>query len=168
MKSSLFYLLPLWLGHSSALGSTPKTGYCSIFKEPVFDKQNCRADILTAFADDGAGDSHNSPYLVDSTALELAYSSLVVMQREFWEHYSGYWPSTNDWTSAFVHTSLSGMTDTLSKALDPSYADGVEGRMVWNMVDSYFTQIVGFYFGQHYLALRDQVGRTRTPALELV
>ncbi len=166
MRSSLlFYLLPLWLGRSSALAQSPKAGYCSIFKEPVFDRHNCQPDIPTAFVDNGVSASHSRAYVFDTTALELAYSSLAVMQREFWEHYSGYWPSTNDWTSAFVHTAFSGMTDTLSKALDPSYADGVEGSMIWNMVDSYFTQIVGFYFGQHYMALRDQVCHPRTQAL---
>ena len=165
MKSSLSYLLPLWLGRSSALGQSPKTGYCSIFKEPVFDQHNCQPDIPTAFVEDGVSVSHSRPFLVDTTALELAYSSLAVMQREFWEHYSGIWPRANDWTSAFVHTAFSGMADTLSKALDPSYADGVEGSMIWNMVDSYFTQIVGFYFGQHHLALRDQVWHPRIPVL---
>lgn len=166
MKSSLFYLLSLWLGSSSALGQHPKTGYCSIFKEPIVGQKACHSNIPTVFVEDGVSNSHSRPYYADPTVLELAYSSLVVMQREFWQQYIGYWPSTNDWTSAFVHTALAGMTDTLSKALDPSYADGVDGSMVWNMVDSYFTQIVGFYFGQHHVALRDQVSSAPTSAFE--
>ena len=150
-------ILPLWVGLSWGQSSAPQTPRCSIFKTHLFGQQDCKTDPVSAFVKDGikAPDVDASP-----TPLELAYNSSVVLQREFWVQHIGYWPHANDWTSAFIHTAFAGMTDTLSRHLDDSYAKGVDAGMVENMVNSYFTQIVSFYFGQHHEALRDQVSRS--------
>lgn len=153
-------LLPLWLLPAWGSSPTPRAPHCSIFKSPVFDKQNCKPDIPSAFVKDGVGGlSNDASLMADPSSLELAYNSSVVMQREFWEHHLGTWPRAIDWTAAFIHTAFAGITDTLSKALDESYADDVDAGMVHNMVNSYFTQIVGFYFGQDHESLRGQVNR---------
>ena len=159
-------LLSLWLGPSWGLQASPasKRAHCSIFKDPVFDKQACKPNVPSTFIEGGVEPSDKSASITaGSTPLELAYNSSIVMQREFWEYRLGAWPRAIDWTSAFIHTAFSGMTDTLSKHLDDSYGDGVDDSMLANLVDSYFTQIVGFYFGQDHESLRGQVSRRRIP-----
>ncbi|SPO02287.1 related to glycosyl hydrolase [Cephalotrichum gorgonifer] len=138
MKLLALYTLPLWLSPSWALRTPSGPAYCSIFKKPVFNHQNCEAGTPKTFVDDDVGVSFGDsdrklPSLEDPTPLELAYGSLVVMQREFWDHNRGTWPRAIDWTAAFIHTSLSGMTDTLSRALGESYADDVDGGMIRNL-----------------------------------
>ncbi|PKS12775.1 hypothetical protein jhhlp_000986 [Lomentospora prolificans] len=141
-----------------AFGSGP-TGtcrsYCTIFRRPTFYHQNCRPDIPNTFMEDGAPEKQ-TPLLANSSLLEYAYTSVATMQNEFFIRYQGTWPRAIDWTAAFIHTSLSAMTDSLSKALAEPQTKDVENSMVLNMVDTYFSQIVGFYFGQDYISLRHQ------------
>lgn len=162
MRFSAVALLPLWLAPSLGL-SPSRMPHCSIFRKPVLGQQGCESGISSAFVEQTLKRRDNDVSITaGSTPLELAYNSSVVMQREFWEHHLGTWPRAIDWTAAFIHTAFAGMTDTLSRHLDDSYADKVDAAMVQNMVDSYFTQIVGFYFGQDHESLRGQVSRTRT------
>lgn len=163
MRPSPVALLPLWLALSSGL-SPSETPHCSIFKKPVSGQQGCESGLSSAFVERSLKRRDDDVSITaDSTPLELAYSSSVVMQREFWEYHLGTWPRAIDWTGAFIHTAFAGMTDTLSRHLDDSYAGDVDADMVQNLVDSYFTQIVGFYFGQDHEALRGQVSRRRRP-----
>src|SRR5690606_103713 len=132
---------------------------CSIFKEPLFQNHHCAPDIPRTFLDHAVSESAaaGAPAAVNTTVLGEAFKSLVVMQNEFWSHYRGTWPRAIDWTASFIHTSLGGMADTLSRTYVEMPIDVVEGRMVSNMLATYFSQTVGFYFGQDYISRRHQV-----------
>ncbi|CAI4218688.1 unnamed protein product [Parascedosporium putredinis] len=112
------------------------------------------ASLLSALAD--ASLAFGSGPTANSSLLEQTYISVATLQGEFFERHRGTWPRAIDWTAAFIHTSLSATTNSLSKALGESHARDVETGMVWNMVDTYFSQIVGFYFGQDYRAIKHQ------------
>jgi len=111
-------------------------------------------------AQDAGSSEKRSQSSPDAKALKDTIRALRVMQEEFFEPWIGTWPTAIDWTAAVMGThviaaieSLSGSLEILpSKLLDPK-----DDRFYKeNVISSYFTQVVGFYFGQDALSLRNQ------------
>ena len=100
-----------------------------------------------------------------AAGIDALLDALDVMQDSFFELWLGTWPTAIDWTAAVLGTHISAMLSTLSSHLgNPRRsADGtgetrdcqsVEARK--NLIDRYFSQLMGFYFGQATLSLRHQ------------
>lgn len=79
------------------------------------------------------------------------------MQDQYFQPWLGTWPTAIDWTAAVMGTHVSGALSTISRALD--LLPGIDrwahmGRE--NTVTLFFSQILGFYFGQDSFAIRNE------------
>lgn len=72
-------------------------------------------------------------------------TSLSVLQNSFFSLPQGNWPSGIDWTTAVLGTHLAAASGTLSQY---PHTRGLS--------DKYFTQLVGFYYGQPVESLKQQ------------
>ncbi|KAI9673596.1 MAG: hypothetical protein M1817_002233 [Caeruleum heppii] len=91
--------------------------------------------------------------------------AVSVMQSLFFEVWQGNWPYSSDWTGAVLGTYLSGALLTLSTSLNytvsPSHhlvTPSSEGPALAleNAIGRYFTQLIGYYFGQDVFRLRTE------------
>jgi hypothetical protein len=92
-----------------------------------------------------------------STLSEMV-DALDVMQEDYFALWQGIWPDSIDWTAAVLGTYLSGALTTLSKSLSyitngPRTSKAIEHE---NLVNRYFSQLTGAYFGQDAFSLRTQ------------
>ena len=95
---------------------------------------------------------------IDTEALEDAFEALTVMQTEFFVPEQGTWPEAIDWTAAVMQTVLSGALTSLTQAFSAlEFLPKYDSKVKSNLVDSFFTQLVGSYFGQDAVSLRHQV-----------
>jgi hypothetical protein len=78
--------------------------------------------------------------------------ALDVLQQEFFEIWQGIWPASIDWTSAVIGTFVSSALTTLST----SYSSLESAKEAENLVNKYFSQLIGSYFGQDAFALRQE------------
>ncbi|KAK3336232.1 hypothetical protein B0T19DRAFT_33357 [Cercophora scortea] len=86
------------------------------------------------------------------------YAALRVLQDSYYEAWVGTWPSAIDWTAAVIGTHVTGALQSLSEGLELIRAK-TEASEYWNKentISRYFTQLVGFYFGQDAFSLRNQ------------
>lgn len=100
------------------------------------------------------------------TALEELHHALQTMQTRYFELWVGTWPDAIDWTAAvmgtFVTATLNSLTRSLeymvpfSGSIDRQSPVDVAKWRVENEVNRYFTQGVGYYFGQNDFAIRLQ------------
>lgn len=89
-------------------------------------------------------------------AINSTFSSFVdaldVLQKDYYEVWQGLWPTSIDWTGAVVGTSVAAALSTLSE-----YSEELDdAAYIENLIDKYFSQLVGGYFGQDVFALRQE------------
>ncbi|KAG9247812.1 hypothetical protein BJ878DRAFT_414150 [Calycina marina] len=78
--------------------------------------------------------------------------ALDVLQQDYYEIWQGLWPTSIDWTSAIIGTYIAAALSTLSE-----YSEGLNNAdYIENLIDKYFSQLVGGYFGQDVFALRQE------------
>ena len=84
--------------------------------------------------------------------LPVLLNALDVLQSSYFEAWQGNWPDGIDWTKAVVGTYLSAALLTISTSFNSfSSAKGSE-----NLINRYFSHLIGAYFGQDAFALRQE------------
>lgn len=78
--------------------------------------------------------------------------SLDVLQQEFYAIWQGVWPTSIDWTSAVLGTHFSAALSTLSG----SYSSLESEKETENLINKYFSQLVGAYFGQDVFGIMQE------------
>lgn len=93
----------------------------------------------------------------DVEPLEHIFDALRIMQTKYFENWVGTWPTAIDWTAAVMQTVLTGAVASISRAINsPELAQDSNWKLRENLVDMYFDQIIGSYFGQDAFAIREQ------------
>ncbi|KAH8899353.1 Six-hairpin glycosidase, partial [Thozetella sp. PMI_491] len=83
--------------------------------------------------------------------------ALAVLQDEYFQPWIGTWPSSIDWTAAVMGSHVAGTLETLSRGLSLVRLPADEDyRVKENLISQYFSQLVGYYFGQDYFAIRNE------------
>jgi hypothetical protein len=95
------------------------------------------------------------PRVAPST-VQAVLDAIRVMQDEYFEIFTGAWPTAIDWTSAVLGTHISATLSSLIASVEYSSKACVEVLAWENIVDKYFAQISVFYFGENAFALRNQ------------
>lgn len=96
--------------------------------------------------------THSNELLFEDTL-----EALRVMQDAYFEPWVGTWPKSIDWTAAVMGSHIAGALVSLSRGLQETYEGSLERyRAKENLISFYFSQLVGFYFGQNALSLRHQ------------
>lgn len=88
----------------------------------------------------------------DSKILPAMVSALDVLQEDYFATWQGIYPTGIDWTSAVIGTYVAGALSTLSK----SFSALSSPKTNENIINKYFAELIGFYFGQDAFALRQQ------------
>jgi hypothetical protein len=99
--------------------------------------------------------SHEQKPLPDSSRHPILpdfLNALDVLQRDYFAIWEGMWPTAIDWTSAVTGTHLSAALTTLST----SYSSLQSSKDNENLINRYFSQLIGSYFGQDAFALRQE------------
>jgi hypothetical protein len=91
-----------------------------------------------------------------SSTVQAVLDAIRVMQDEYFEIFTGAWPTAIDWTSAVLGTHISATLSSLIASVEYSSKACVEVLAWENIVDKYFAQISVFYFGENAFALRNQ------------
>ncbi|KAK7757928.1 hypothetical protein SLS62_000306 [Diatrype stigma] len=133
---------------------------CSIFAtsreqcDPAVLESFLPHDVTAAIAKNG---KHPEPEI---GLLDDMLSALGVLQEEYYEVWLGSWPDGIDWTRAVVGTHVSGSIRTLSESLASVKFDDKNRVLDWklksNLIDSYFTHIIGYYFGEDDFSIRHE------------
>jgi hypothetical protein len=104
-------------------------------------------------------------------ALEELHYALETMQNFYFQLWVGTWPSCIDWTGAVLGTLVSASLFSLSRSLEyvlpladsihsipPSQSKEVtlEGQLIENEINKYFSQSIAYYFGQDAFGIRTQ------------
>jgi hypothetical protein len=79
-------------------------------------------------------------------------NALDVLQTSYFEMWQGDWPTGIDWTKAVLGTYLSSALLTLSTSFNSLSTE----KYSENLVNKYFSQLSGAYFGQDSFALRQE------------
>lgn len=88
----------------------------------------------------------------DNSTLPAFLEALDVLQQDYFAIWQGIWPTSIDWTSAVIGTYLSSALTTFST----SFANLESDKDSENLINKYFSQLVGSYFGQDSFALRQE------------
>lgn len=79
------------------------------------------------------------------------------MQGQYFDLFSGTWPSAIDWTAAVMGTHVSATLSSIVSSFDESAISTCNDLLKWqNTIDRYFAQISLFYFGENAFSLRNQ------------
>ncbi|RYP66229.1 hypothetical protein DL769_006073 [Monosporascus sp. CRB-8-3] len=120
--------------------------------DPVAPKSFLPPDVAAVLN----GNGHHEP---DFDVLGEMVGAMNVLRVDFYELWLGTWPSGIDWTRAVLGTHVSGGIRTLSESLASMKFDK-DGAMDWklksSMIDSFFTQITAYYFGEDAFAIRNE------------
>ncbi|KAB5549648.1 glycoside hydrolase, family 76 [Coniochaeta sp. 2T2.1] len=94
----------------------------------------------------------------DLGALEHALEALHVMQVDYFQPWLGQWPTSIDWTAAVLGSHVSGALGSLSLGLGKarSARTNDEYKQKENLIALYFSQLIGYYFGQDAFAIRNE------------
>jgi hypothetical protein len=94
----------------------------------------------------------------DLRVLGDALEALRVMQVQYFQPWLGMWPTSIDWTAAVLGSHVSGALESLSQGLEliRLEQDEEDYRVKENLVTLYFSQLVGYYFGQDAFAIRNE------------
>ena len=99
-------------------------------------------------------------YGFNVTLFDEMINAIDVMQEAYFQPWVGTWPSAIDWTAAVLGTHIAGTLETLHKSLEIAASRGIEISEGWsateNTISLYFSQLIGFYFGQNIFALRQE------------
>jgi hypothetical protein len=102
-------------------------------------------------SDDAATQHTSAP-----STVQAVLSAVRVMQDEYFEIFTGAWPTAIDWTSAVMGTHISATLSSLVTSIEYSSKACAEVLAWENIVDKYFAQTSVFYFGENAFALRNQ------------
>lgn len=94
----------------------------------------------------------------DLRILQDAVEALRVMQIDYFQPWLGMWPTAIDWTAAMMGSHVSGALESISQGLEliRLEQDEEDYRVKENLVTLYFSQLVGYYFGQDAFAIRNE------------
>lgn len=93
----------------------------------------------------------------DLHVLKDALEALRVMQAHYFQPWLGTWPTSIDWTAAVMGSHVSGALESLSQGLElVRMAEPEDYRVKENLVTLYFSQLIGYYFGQDAFAIRNE------------
>ncbi|KAL0474418.1 Six-hairpin glycosidase [Neurospora intermedia] len=99
-------------------------------------------------------------YVFNVTLFDEMMNAIDVMQEVYFQPWVGTWPSAIDWTAAVLGTHIAGTLETLHRSLEIAASRGIEISEGWsateNTISLYFSQLIGFYFGQNIFALRQE------------
>lgn len=88
--------------------------------------------------------------------LQSMLDAVEVMQKRFWDTYSGTWGDAIDWTAAVVNTQILTTLSSIARSF-PAVADTCPETLEWvNIVNKYFTHSTVFYFNENAFGLRQQ------------
>jgi hypothetical protein len=90
------------------------------------------------------------------STMQAVLDAIRVMQDEYFEIFTGAWPTAIDWTSAVMGTHVSATLASLVASVEYSSKACAEVLAWENIVDKYFAQTSVFYFGENAFALRNQ------------
>ena len=83
--------------------------------------------------------------------------ALEVMQDQYFDIFSGTWPSAIDWTAAVMGTHVSAALSSLVTSIEATEISTCTDLLQWhNTIDRYFAQISLFYFGENAFSIRNQ------------
>ncbi|EFW99636.1 glycoside hydrolase, family 76 [Grosmannia clavigera kw1407] len=85
--------------------------------------------------------------------LDEFLDALRVLQGDYFELWLGTWPQAIDWTAAVTGTHVAGALSSLSSTL-PVHDD--DARAKENLITTYFSQLLSYYFGQDAFAIRNE------------
>ncbi|TGO59387.1 hypothetical protein BCON_0045g00500 [Botryotinia convoluta] len=88
----------------------------------------------------------------DTKILPAMLSALDVLQGDYFATWQGIYPTGIDWTSAVIGTYVAGALTTITK----SFSELSSPKTNENILNKYFTEVIGFYFGQDAFSLRQQ------------
>lgn len=88
----------------------------------------------------------------DNSSLPAFLDALDVLQKDYFTIWQGIWPASIDWTSAVIGTYVSAALTTLST----SFSNLESAKDSENLINKYFSQLAGSYFGQDVFALRQE------------
>lgn len=84
----------------------------------------------------------------------------MVMQEHYFDSDYNTWPSAIDWTAAVAGTIVTGVLTTLSKSsASTATVMSDDWKAKENFISSFYSQVVGSYFGQDVISIRGQVRR---------
>ncbi|RKU43506.1 hypothetical protein DL546_004777 [Coniochaeta pulveracea] len=93
----------------------------------------------------------------DLQVIDDVLEALQVMQESYFQPWLGTWPTSIDWTAAVMGSHISGALQSLSQLLASLRSSEPRDYQVKeNLVATYFTQLVGYYFGQDAFAIRNE------------
>ena len=99
-------------------------------------------------------------YTFNVTLFDEIINAIDVMQEAYFQPWVGTWPSAIDWTAAVLGTHIAGTLETLHRSLEIAASRGIDISEGWsateNMISLYFSQLIGFYFGQNIFAVRQE------------
>ena len=95
---------------------------------------------------------HPNTLTNETQTLSALLNALGVLQSSYFEVWQGNWPTGIDWTKAVIGTYLSSGLLTISTSFDSLSS----ARISENLVNRYFSQLIGAYFGQDAFALRQE------------
>lgn len=90
------------------------------------------------------------------STMHAVLDAIRVMQDEYFEIFTGAWPTAIDWTSAVMGTHVSATLSSLVTSVEYSSEACIEVLAWENIVDKYFAQTSVFYFGENAFALRNE------------
>ncbi|KAA8574723.1 hypothetical protein MFRU_049g00130 [Monilinia fructicola] len=99
---------------------------------------------------DGRPQNHIKPK--NPKILPALVSALDVLQDEYFATWQGIYPTGIDWTSAVIGTYVAGALTTLTR----SFSALSSPKTNENLINKYFSELIGFYFGQDAFSLRQQ------------
>lgn len=98
-----------------------------------------------------------SSNLTREDLLEESLKILQTMQEEYFAPWLGTWPTAIDWTAAVMGTHVAGALSSISRSLDLlSEHERTFTGPKENLVTLFFSQILGYYFGQDHFAIRNE------------
>ena len=114
-------------------------------------------DLFPHGRPDGRTAKQPGAVLSEETMVQSMFESLMTMQDRYFEHWMGTWPTAIDWTAAVMETILAGSLHSIAVTISsPAYEKDVDWRMKENLIDTFFDQVVGSYYGQDALAIRQE------------
>lgn len=148
----------LSFGSSSTEPPSARETYCPVFHPASQPPTSCIEDAPTAFL---SGAPAASAAGRDFRVLDEVFDSLETLQNRYFRPELGTWPRAIDWTAAVLETVVAGTLTTLSQTLGMIDLGGDIGwQAKENLLNSLFSQVVGSYFGQDAVAIRNEVWRT--------
>lgn len=147
----------LFLRITSALAlSGAAAGFRSTASKSSWHQQHA----LGGDGEDDGDERSREPSAAPSTTalLDSTIEILETMQEDYFQNWLGTWPTAIDWTAAVIGTHVSGALSSVSRALDiiPVTETTTVDRHQENLVTLFFSQVLGFYFGQDSFAIRNE------------